>query len=296
MNWSDQLKEIFQHDFSSNAPTFGTLVSSIHPHYRDAWILAVQDCVAHGTSFKQVFRKIISGRDIWIEARVAASRGANSDVKGLSGTFQDVTDDVKARADLEAGRLRTLHVSKLAALGELSAGVAHEINNPLAVIDLVAGQILRHASNPEELRIKVEVLRRSCQRIAKIVRGLKKFSRSGDKPEMRRHQLRLIVEEAVTLVNAKAKTHKVSVSVECSSQRDVFCDELEIEQVMVNLFMNAIDAIKDAPEKWVKVTIEDTPVETIMRVTDSGPGIPESIRNASVIGGRMGDEVVNLNA
>jgi PAS domain S-box-containing protein len=405
MTWSDQLKEIFKFDFSQSAPTFGLLVSSIHPHDRDSWILAVQDCIANGTPFSLRFRKLIGERKVWIEARVAASGGSMSEVLGLSGTFQDitdlvknelelqrrqdlleaildnvpsiifvrnysadlglqlmnragerffgvkesdvigktifeanpslqsadfseydllateqremlnidveeimtsagarqlhtyriptydvngapqlligvftdVTDELKAKADLETERLKTLHVSKMAALGELSAGIAHEINNPLAVLELVVGQVLRHVNDVNELQTKVDAMKRSCQRIAKIVRGLRKFSRSGDKPDLRCHKLQAIVEEALTLVDAKARGQKVTLEIDCPSSVEILCDELEIEQVVVNLLINAIDAIKNREEKWIRVTIEERPEDTVLRITDSGSGIPENI-------------------
>jgi signal transduction histidine kinase len=179
---------------------------------------------------------------------------------------------------LELERLKSTQNAKLASLGEMSAGIAHEINNPLAIISGAVGLLSKFLDNPEKLSSKVETIKKSCDRIARIVKGLQKFSRSGDAASRQPHVLSKIVNEATYLTEIKSKLHSTPVTTDCKTDAYVFCNEVEIEQVLVNLISNAIDAVKTRPDKWVKVALYDDDNSVVLRVTDAGPGIPENVR------------------
>jgi PAS domain S-box-containing protein len=181
--------------------------------------------------------------------------------------------------ELEIERIKSLKNAKLASLGEMSAGIAHEINNPLAIITSSIGLLSKFADNPEKLSSKIGTINKSCDRIARIVSGLRKFSRTSDKATFKDHELFSIIKEAVILIESKSKRHSTPVTIECSSQAHVLCDEVEIEQVLVNLINNAIDAVKNTSDKWGKVSLFDDADSVALRITDSGLGIPEDIRN-----------------
>ena len=169
--------------------------------------------------------------------------------------------------------------SKLASLGEMSAGIAHEINNPLAIIAGAAELLPKYVNQPEKLAAKVDAIQRSCVRISKIVRGLKKFSRSAEKTDFASHSLHSIIEEVLVLTGAKSIRHSTPVSIETNTEARIYCNEVEMEQVMVNLINNAIDAVKSQPEKWVKTKIYEEGDTLVMRVMDSGPGIPMELQS-----------------
>ena len=126
---------------------------------------------------------------------------------------------------------------------------------------------------------KVALIKKSCDRISRIVRGLKKFSHSGDKGNIQNHGLCNILREAIIITEAKSKRHSVPIALDLKSYPVVSCDDVEMEQVLVNLIVNAIDAVKTRPEKWIKVTLFNEDQSVVLRVTDSGPGIPENVRN-----------------
>ena len=197
----------------------------------------------------------------------------------LIGISNDITEDVKIRRALEFERAKSIRSAKLASLGEMAAGIAHEINNPLAVIAGSISLLAKFSDQPEKLAAKVEAIRKSCNRIAHIVNGLKKFSRSGDKPELKVIELSKLVQDAFILIEAKSNQHATPVEIDCKGNAQILCDEVEIEQVLINLVNNAIDAVKDQPKKWVKVSLFDDAESVVLRVTDSGPGIPDSVRD-----------------
>ena len=210
------------------------------------------------------------------------------DEKGLEGLEDftgegeiiDLKDSFMAQyKKLEIERSKSIHIGRLASLGEMSAGIAHEINNPLAIITGSADLLSKFSDNPEKLASKVALIKKSCDRISRIVRGLKKFSHSGDKGNIQNHGLCNILREAIIITEAKSKRHSVPIALDLKSYPVVSCDDVEMEQVLVNLIVNAIDAVKTRPEKWIKVTLFNEDQSVVLRVTDSGPGIPENVRN-----------------
>lgn len=176
-------------------------------------------------------------------------------------------------------RAKAIQNAKLASLGELAAGIAHEINNPLAIIYGSTELLMNYVNDPVKLGAKVDSIKRSCERIAKIVAGLKKFSRSGEKSVLTVHSLEKVVSESLVLTESKAKRANTVLTFECGSDAEVECDEIEIEQVLVNLINNAIDATEEVTNRWVRISIFEEGPFVVLQVRDSGMGIPENIRD-----------------
>lgn len=108
--------------------------------------------------------------------------------------------------------------------------------------------------------------------------GLKKFSRSSATVQFSHVPIASLINEAVSLIEYKAKLFNVAIAVECDTNENIYCNNLEIEQVLVNLAGNAIDAIKNLEHCWVKVSAAVDETHVIVQVTDSGPGIPGHIK------------------
>ncbi|MEI8027443.1 MAG: PAS domain S-box protein [Pseudomonadota bacterium] len=204
------------------------------------------------------------------------------------GRFYSVVENVTAlveaekvltqtREILDLERLKSVRNAKLASLGEMSAGIAHEINNPLTIITGNISIIEKFISDPEKLRSKLKVIDDSAARIARIVKGLKNFSRSSDTTEKNVFDLPGILRECVILTESKARLESTSVSLICDLTADVYCDEGEMEQVFVNLISNAIDATRGLEKRWVKVIVTSNGSQIIVQVQDSGQGIPEAV-------------------
>lgn len=195
----------------------------------------------------------------------------------LTGTSQDVTQKIEAEAQIEEGRRMAAHNSKLASLGEMSAGVAHEINNPLAVISGSLRLLEKFRQDDGKFKEKISGMEKSVERITKIVSGLRKFSRANVLVELKPHRLSAIVQDAIVMIESKAKANFINLMIELNEQDEILCDGLEIEQVVVNLINNAIDAIQNHEDRWVRVEVSSHPKEVVLRVIDSGLGISPEI-------------------
>lgn len=212
----------------------------------------------------------------WIEAK-SIPRPMPDGAICWDGLIMDITREREREEQLLRERSRMAQASRLASLGEMSAGIAHEINNPLGIIT-GALELLAKSRHDETRHEKgVRMIRRGADRIAKIVSGLKRFSRSNDAKTYRDHCLAGVVRDLLFLTDVISRRAQVEILPQLETEAMVKCDDLEIEQVIVNLISNAIDAAKHRPEKWVRLRLFEENGSVVLRVSDSGPGVPQEI-------------------
>ncbi len=197
--------------------------------------------------------------------------------KRFMGTHNDLTEEIRNQKEIEHHKSKLFHQSKLASLGEMSAGIAHEVNNPLAIIAGSAELLAKFIDRPDKFHAKIDSILRSCARISKILNGLKKFSRSAEKNEFKLIDLSQIIDEAVVLTEMKSTRASTPVMKDCRGNLKILCDDLGLEQVLINLINNGIDAVKNNEERWIKVTAHNDNEMVILRVIDSGPAIPHEL-------------------
>lgn len=234
--------------------------------------LMKETAIRDGSNYFEWTHKDLSGREF--PAYVKIVRIEIDQQTQLHVTVQDLTDLMA----LKKAEAKLIYTSKLASLGEMSAGIAHEINNPLAIIDGTASNLIKFANDPEKLNSKVQTIKMSVVRISKIVSGLKKFSGSGEKTVYANQSISSLLNDISTLVEIKSGRENVALKFETKTNAQIFCNSIEIEQVLINLISNAIDAVKALPEKWVNISTHDDSKSVVLRVTDSGAGIPAKVR------------------
>ncbi len=185
---------------------------------------------------------------------------------------------------LEVGRMQLLQSSKMAALGEMSSAMAHEINNPLTIIVGKSRQIEKLLSErnmyDETVKGHLDKINKTVDRISKIIQGLRSFSRSGENDPMRSESVNKIIQETIILCNEKFKLN--GVEIKFSPAFDVFisCRATQLSQVFLNLLNNSYDAIQSQPQKWIQISVEKKSDGKMMIIsfTDSGAGIDVEIQ------------------
>jgi len=194
----------------------------------------------------------------------------------------DVQNEHALEQQAEAQRAMMEYSSRMASLGEMAAGVAHEINNPLAIIHGKVSILLRNASestiSSENLTTELLKIRQTSERIAQIIKGLRTFSRNGEKDPFSECNLSEIITDVKNLCAERMKVHNVDLRIPVIPDIFISCRAVQIEQVLMNLLNNAFDAIKNLDDKWIELQIVNTRKGhvTIM-VIDSGTGIPKDI-------------------
>jgi PAS domain S-box-containing protein len=191
--------------------------------------------------------------------------------------IEDLTAQRELEARLEEERAKSIQAAKLAVMGEMAASFAHEINNPLGIIDAYAFALKDMADKPDPALLAegFDTIREAVERIGKIVHGLRKFARrSAGEPPVD-ISVTSVVGDAMDLCRARLRTHGVEVEVQAGATEPIRGHAIELSQVLVNLVNNAFDAVQSSDEKWVRVTTCDRPDGSVeIAVEDSGPGVP----------------------
>ena len=247
------------------------------PDHKPVIEKAIQQAIAEGIPYSLELKALTAkGNELWVYTNGHAHY-ENGEVVRLSGTIQDINDRKITEIKLHEEENKSRQNAKLAMLGELSAGIAHEVNNPLTVIMGNIELLPKLIDRPEDFNQKIENIKKSCQRINIITKNLVKYARKNEGSDFRAITLESIVTEALSLAELKAKKFNFQVNFESNSQGKILCNEVEIEQVIVNLVNNAIDAAKDLDDKWVHVTLDESDDKLILKVIDSGSCMNQEI-------------------
>jgi C4-dicarboxylate-specific signal transduction histidine kinase len=172
--------------------------------------------------------------------------------------------------------------SKMSALGEMAGGIAHEVNTPLAAIQMMAERAHERAESGDVsaqfVRENSERILKTTARITKIIHGLRTFCRDGSGDQFQTVSVKQLVEETIGLCMERFRRHDVQLNLEGLDEQLAFEGrEIQISQVLLNLLNNAHDAVVDLSERWVTVSVLDRGSNVEIVVTDSGHGIPENV-------------------
>lgn len=197
-------------------------------------------------------------------------------VEYIWSLIEDLTAQRALEASLEEERLKAIQASKLAALGEMAASFAHEINNPLAIIDAFAFGLESAIARGDGAFIAeaVTAMRDAVARAGKIVHGLRRFARESRGEAITNIQIADVVHDALDLCRARMRTHGVHLDVEVTTAAQIEGHAIELSQVFVNLLNNAFDAASGSDAKWVRVRAADVDDRVEVAIEDSGPGVP----------------------
>lgn len=190
---------------------------------------------------------------------------------------RDITEELNLQKAIETERAKASQNAKMASLGEMSAGLAHEINNPLFIVVGSLHLLSQLRDQPEQFNAEIEKVLKAGSRIEKIVKGLGKFSGSPKTSLHRPERVADIIDESIVLSNAKMNRHDIKLEFINKSNTSITCDAVEIEQVLINLINNSIYAVKDLKEKWIKIVSFDDGGQSVIQVIDSGNGISKEI-------------------
>ncbi len=193
----------------------------------------------------------------------------------MVGSHTDITK-------LKEVRERLSETAKLASLGEVAGGIAHEINNPLAIISSNASllKILSQkglADHKDKHDKAVDTILLTVKRISKIIDGMKLLVRDQATVGFKVHDLKDVIEEPLSLCLENMKSKCIEPKIEIDHSASVKVNATQISQIVLNLIGNAIDAVDRAENPWIKVKSEVHDDHIKLCIVDSGTGIPNEI-------------------
>ena len=226
-----------------------------------------------------------NGETVWVKDSNHPVYDESGNFLRVVGIVEDISELREAQERLELTQSQMISKAKFAALGEMASGIAHEINNPLAVIHGLTAQLREaHARKKKidtSLLDSLDTIEKMIARISAITKGLRTFSRQADVDPLVPTDLKGLVEESIAIFRARALKVGATLSVALPAESlRVRCRSSELIQVLLNLLNNALDATEGMNDRRLSLTLRRDVAEASLIVEDNGPGVPAAIRES----------------
>ncbi len=207
--------------------------------------------------------------ELRVEERTAQLSRANASLQ------EEVAERKRSQEELHRTELQLLHSAKLASLGTLATGVAHELNQPLAGIRAITQQLLHEEDLPEYCAEDLAMIVEQTQRMTKIINHLRTFARAPSE-EIESVDLNQVVQNCFILIGQQLKSHGVEVVLVLdTAPLAVRADANELEQVVLNLVTNARDALEGHQAPCITLRSRREETRVVLEVCDNGAGVPD---------------------
>jgi PAS domain S-box-containing protein len=285
--WSEECYRVQGFDPKGGLPPYEKFFQSVHPDDQARIGEVIESAVREKGEFEFDYRIIHPSGEI----RDARSFGhpifnPNGELVEYVGTIIDVTD--RKQAERERERLREAqadlaHVSRMTAMGELTASLAHEVNQPITAAVNGASTCVRWLTREEpdlgEAREAALGVIRNAKRAAEIINRIRSISRKGES-KRQLADVNELIREMIALLRSEAKRYSISFRTELNAELPkVMADTVQVQQVLMNLIMNGIDAMKGVDQER-ELTVRSQWAQDRMlmiSVSDTGVGLPPEL-------------------
>jgi len=278
--WSEQTYQIFGYDAAVN-PSLELFIERMHPDDKNLVQRLLDRVSKDGTNFDTECRLLMPDGSIKYLHLVAHGATDAAGVLEFIGAVTDTTPAKQAEEALRKAQADLAHANRVTTMGELSASLAHEINQPIAAAVIDAYTCLRwlQRKHPDinEATAAAERVITDVNRAAEIISRVRLFFRQGA-PIMEPVNVNALIREMVVLLRTEAMRHSIAVRTELANDLPLVTgDRVQLQQVLMNLMMNSIDAMKnvDAPRLLtLQSQLCEDRQQLLVSVNDTGEGLP----------------------
>jgi PAS domain S-box-containing protein len=284
VHWSQEQYRLFGLDPESNSPSFEKAFQRIHPEDHATFNKVIERAIRERSDFEVDFRIVLpDGSTKYSRSVGHPVFSASGELVEFVGTGIDMTE--RRQAEKERERLRQVqadlaHINRATTMGELTASLAHEINQPIAAAATDARTCLRWLTREqpdmEEARESAARMVNAVTRAADIISRLRQLFKKGA-PQTSLVDVSEVIQEMVVLLGSEASRHSVSILTELSEDLPrVAADRVQLQQVLMNLMLNGIEAMQDT-KGGGQLTIRSLRGESgqlLISVSDTGMGLP----------------------
>jgi len=257
--------------------------SGLHPpeFFRDLWKTISSGKVWRG----EIRNRKKDGSYYWVDSTIVPFTKTGPYQSRYVAIRNDITERKRIEERLTDERARALYSEKMASLGELAAGIGHELGNPIAAIqgraEMLKFSVENNSPGLAEQALKTaDSILSLTNRLAGILRSMNSLARESSQDPFLIQRLEPILENTLEFGREKFRKREIEVLLEdIDPDLSLECRDTQIIQILVNLINNASDAIQKLPERWIRVGAESKGELVRITVTDSGKGIPEDVRD-----------------
>ena len=267
----------------------------VHPDDRDRvlaeWNTALEKNLPFGSEYRFEHP---DGGTTWVFGQALPEKGPAGEITSYVGTITDITERKRAEEELQATQLQLIQSARFESVGQLAAGVAHEVKNPLTIIQFGLGYLSQALPTTEDDNVAqvLEKMEKAVKRADRVIKGLLDFSASSTLKIMP-GDLNAVVEQSLLLVHYETvRAHVTVVKAPAKTLPPINLDRHKIEQVFVNVFINAIQAMPGGGTLTVKTAAKafsalhpgvkrrrtdsfpSGATVVVVEVDDTGTGIP----------------------
>lgn len=277
--WSEQTYQIFGYDDSAS-PSLKLVIDRTHPDDRHRVRQLLEQVSTDGAGFDTKHRLLMPDGEVKYLHVVAHAMRDSSGVVEFIGAVTDLTPAKKADESLRKAQADLAHVNRVTTLGQLAASLAHEINQPIAGASINAHSCLRYLKREQPdldgAGQAASRMIRDVNRAADIISRIRRFFRK-DAPTQESVDVNEVIREMVVLLSNEITQHSISVRTELAANLPaVMGDRVQLQQVLMNLMINSIDAMKNV-EGTRQLTLNSELGEDnhlLVSVHDTGSGLP----------------------
>ncbi|MFL5238016.1 MAG: sensor histidine kinase, partial [Rhizomicrobium sp.] len=277
--WSEETLRIFGYE-EARYVTVDMVIQRIHPDDRALAQQTMDRASSDGKDVDHGYRLLMPDGSVkYVHATAHAVKEESSGITFV-GAVTDITARKRAEEELHEAQANLAHVTRVTALGELTASIAHEVNQPLAAVVTNAQACLRWLNrdipNLDEARGAVESIINDGNRAGEVIRRIRAFVNKTPTHKVPLH-INDVVHEVITLVQHELFSHRVSLRMELApALPPVVADRIQLQQVILNLVVNGIEAMQsrtDRPRELVIRTHQDEAGQIVVSVKDCGIGV-----------------------
>jgi PAS domain S-box-containing protein len=281
---SAELGRMLAVDPAGQLPSAAEFVAMVHADDRPAFEEMLNRSVREKLRFEQEYRHVLPDGSVKRLHIVGRPDVAESGELEYTGVVMDVTERRRADEALRTAQAELERVARLTAMGELTASIAHEINQPLAAIVTQGGAGLRwlNRESPEldEARDAFAKVVNEGQRAADVIRGLRSLAKKSG-PQLTTLDMDDTIREVLSLANGEAQRHSVTLHTDLAlGDQLVVGDRVQLQQVLLNLILNGIDAMKAVADRPRELGVSSAlagPDGVVISIEDSGPGLDPAV-------------------
>ena len=281
ITWSDETYRIFGLRPQESAITLAGLQELIHPEDRGFWSAAMAQALCGLPRYDVEYRVIRPDGELRIvHSQGDVMRDETGRPRRMFGTVQDITERKRAEEGLRDAQMQLAHVNRVATMGQLSASIAHEVNQPVAAVLINADVALHWLSGPtpdlDQTRQALGRIVKNGQRAGEIIGRIRALIKKVA-PQKDRLDVNEAILEVIALTRSELDRSGVSLKVQLANDLPpVEGDRIQLQQVLINLIVNAVEAMRStsegARELWIE-TGTDASGGVLVAVRDTGPGL-----------------------